>query len=121
MESFSQLAGNVDKIVQDMADVVRDLENKNVNPRVLEKQQRILSRLLDAQRSLRKEEFDKRRESKTGIDVARRSPNWNGPPAISKGDSIRDDILQTSQKGFTKEFQEWIKRYFLALDRETRK
>ncbi|HDR05544.1 MAG TPA: hypothetical protein ENN84_09940, partial [Candidatus Marinimicrobia bacterium] len=58
--------GNLDQIAKEMEDVINDMRKNNVNRQTIQRQQRILSRMLDATRSVRKREFKEDRESKTG-------------------------------------------------------
>src|SRR3989304_2053662 len=53
-----RILGDLGKISEEMKEVVKDLEQRNVNPKTIERQERILSRLLDAQRSMRERDFE---------------------------------------------------------------
>src|SRR3990172_9048967 len=53
------------KIAQHMREVVQNLEQNNVNSETIQKQERILSRLLDASKSMRERDFEKRRKAQT--------------------------------------------------------
>src|SRR5437773_1816382 len=73
-EEYSRLLGDLDRISKEMQEVVTDLNQGEVNPETISKQDRILSRLLDASRSTRERDYEKRRRSETGKDVAGKNP-----------------------------------------------
>jgi len=56
-------AGRLDKTVDDMKEVERALREGKIDENIRKRQERILSRLLDAQRSLRRRGYAKRREA----------------------------------------------------------
>jgi hypothetical protein len=71
---LSKLLGDLHRVADDMREVQTDMAQGNVNPETLQKQDRILSRLLDAQRSMRERDFEKRRQAETGTTAARQVP-----------------------------------------------
>lgn len=114
----SEITGRFDRMVEEMKQVVKDLENQNVSRETIERQERILSRMLDAQHSVRRREYSRKRQAKSGRRIARPSP---GPIPQLPGDwrdRLRRDILRLSEEGYTKEYQELIRKYFEALVRE---
>ena len=62
-EEMSKLLGDLDNIAKEMQEVVKDMEQGNVNENTIRKQERILSRLLDSQRSMRERDYEKRRKA----------------------------------------------------------
>ncbi|MBI4810752.1 MAG: hypothetical protein HY800_04795, partial [Ignavibacteriales bacterium] len=63
---YSRLLGDLDRIAQEMKEVETDLQQGNVNPNILQKQERILSRLLESARSMRERDYEKRRRADAG-------------------------------------------------------
>jgi hypothetical protein len=52
----------------------KDLINKNINSELINRQNLILSKLLDAEKSEIERDFDEKRESKTAVDIKNRNP-----------------------------------------------
>ncbi|MBD3290014.1 hypothetical protein GF337_14495 [candidate division KSB1 bacterium] len=113
--SRSDLLGRLDQVAQDMEDVVKDLQTRNVNRNTINKQRRILSRLLDAQKSVHKREFSKKRQAETGKYYLARSPG-DLPQNMGERDiQLREDLLKALKQGYSRDYQELIKKYFEAL------
>jgi len=114
----SEITGRLDQMVEDMEEVVKNLRQQNVTPETIRRQERILSRLLDAQHSIRQREYSQKRQARQGIDVIRRSPGSLPVQTPDWKDRIRRDILRMAKEGYTKDYQELIRKYFEALTRE---
>jgi hypothetical protein len=117
----SEITGRLDRMAEDMEEVVRDLRQQNASPETIRRQERILSRLLDAQHSIRQRDYSRQRQAITGEDVVRQSP---GPLQEVKSDwrdRLRRDLLRLTEEGYTQDYQELIRQYFEALVREEKK
>lgn len=110
-----RLLGDLDRVAQDMREVVRSLEQEQLNPETLQRQERILSRLLDASRSLRERDFEKRRKATTGSPLARPSAPELDPRLQGDRDRLRQDLLRALEQGYSQEYEQLIRRYFEAL------
>ena len=114
-----KLGANLDKILEDMREVVSDMQNSKVNDNLVQKQERILSKLLDAQRSMNERDFEKNRESFTGKNVERESPPDLMLSTEEGRNKLRDELLNSVKEGYNKDYQELIKKYFEALEKES--
>lgn len=112
-----KLLGDLDKIAEDMREVIQNLEQNNVNSETIRKQERILSRLLDASKSMRERDFEKRRKAQTGTEVARRSPGELDPSALEGKNRLLEDLLKSLEHGYSKDYKELIRRYFEELQK----
>ncbi len=112
-----RILGDLDEIAREMQEVVRNLEQNNVNPETIRKQERILSRLLDASRSMRERDFEKRRRAETGRQIARQSPAELDPSTLEGRSRLREDLLKAMEQGYTRDYQELIRKYFEALQK----
>ncbi len=110
-----RVLGDLNKIAEEMQEVVRNLEQNDVNPETLRKQERILSRLLDASRSMRERDFEKKRKAETGKPVIRKSPSELDQDNLGETDRLRNDLLKAMEQGYSKDFQELIRKYFEEL------
>lgn len=114
----SKILGDLNKIAQEMREVQTDLAQGNVNPETLRKQDRILSRLLDSQRSARERDFEKKRKAESGTDVARKSPGAIDLTTQEGKNRLRQDLLKALEEGYAKDYEDLIRRYFELLEQE---
>ena len=114
---LSKMLGDLNRIAQDMREVQTDLAQGDVNPETLRKQERILSRLLDSQRSARERDFEKQRKAQSGTDVARRSPADVDLSTQEGRNRLRQDLMKAMEEGYSRDYQELIRKYFEALER----
>jgi len=110
-----RILGDLSKIAEEMREVVRNLEQQNVNPETIRKQERILSRLLDASKSMRERDYEKRRQARTGTQIARKSPGEIDPSMLEGNSKLREELLKALEHGYAKEYQELIRKYFEQL------
>jgi hypothetical protein len=107
--------GRLGDLGKEMEDVVKELREQNVDERLIQRQEKILSRLLTAQRSLRRQDFEEQRLSRTGVDP----DNPLSPSPVSTGLSQREQILRGilrgSQDQVPSDFRALVDRYFRAL------
>lgn len=118
MGSRRDVLGRLDDISRDMEDVVRELEANQFNRKVVERQKRILSRLLDAQKSIREKEYSKKREAEREIVKIKKSPPELKEELLEKEDRLRKSLMESLEEGYTLEYREFIKLYFELLSRQ---
>jgi hypothetical protein len=109
--------GKLDRAVDDMEAVTQALKNGQINDDTVNKQQRILSRLLDAERSVNTRDYEQKRESHTAQDVFSKSLGHRGDSASAQ--SLRDEIQRAMQLKAPGEFEDLIRLYFRALAGES--
>lgn len=112
-----RLLGDLEDIARQMNEVVRSLEQSDMSSETVQRQERILSRLLDASHSLRERDFEKRRKATTGTAVARTSPPELQDNLLQGGDRLRLDLLRALEQGYSKEYEELIQKYFEQLQK----
>jgi O6-methylguanine-DNA--protein-cysteine methyltransferase len=108
--------GDLDRIAEDMKEVLTDMQSGTITPDTRRRMERILSRLLDATRSMYERDYEKTRESRPGEDVARQSPSELRLKALEQIQRYRD-FLRTWQLGYTKDYEQLIQRYMEQLQR----
>ena len=114
---MSKLLGDLDRITQDMREVQTDLAEGNVNPETLHKQERILSRMLDAQRSMRERDYDKQRKAESGTTIARQGPRALDMSTQEGRTKLQQDLLRALEEGYSKDYEDLIRKYFDALQK----
>jgi hypothetical protein len=107
--------GDLRQIADEMREVIRQLEQNDASPEMIRRQERILSRLLDASRSMQERDFERRRRATTGRTIARPGPAAVNPQARSQ---LREELDRALEQGYARDYQELIRRYFEALERE---
>jgi len=115
---FSKLLGDLDKIAQEMQEVQTDLEQNNVNPNTIQKQDRILSRLLESQQSMRERDYEKRRTSETGTTAPHASPAALDLTTQEGRNRIREELLKVLGEKYSHDYEALIRKYFDRLDTE---
>lgn len=117
MKGNKDILGKLDRTAKEMEAVAKSLERGDVNDELVTKEQRILSRLLDAQRSTHTRDFEKQRESMTADEVFSKSLGARAKAPVSQ--SLREEIRRAMQLKAPGEFEDLIKLYFRALAEES--
>ena len=111
-----ELLGRLDQTQQDMRQVEEQLR-QGVSPGDLEQQQqRILSRLLDAQRSVNRRDFEPERQSRPGEDIARESPAELPASLMREDDRLRLDLLKAEADRYPAQYRGFIEAYLRSLN-----
>ncbi|RMH72868.1 MAG: hypothetical protein D6675_03740 [Gemmatimonadetes bacterium] len=118
MAEHGDILGRIDDLAGEMDEIMKDLQQQNIDQETLDRQQKIMTRLLDTQRSLRKQDYSKRRKSKTGQQVERTSPPVLPPDKGEPKSTLREDLLRAIQEGYPPQYEELIKSYFRTLSGE---
>lgn len=105
--------GDLKRIAEQMEETVRELESRRGSRRTSERQQQILTRLLESTRAMQEREKDDKRESRSADDVARESPSEL--PKSEQIDRLRRELIRALDAGYSPDYEELIKRYFDLL------
>ncbi len=116
----SEVLGNLGEIGQEMKEVGEDLQKKTYSDKVMQKQNRILTRLLDAQRSLHTQDYNNERKAETTEDILRKSPTNLSEKNLDKNQSSKGG-LKYQEEFYPKEYEEIIKSYFKGLNENPNK
>lgn len=113
--SGEKVLGDLDQVQKDMQEIVKELEENRFDDKLTEKQNRILSRMLDAQLSQREKDFEPKRESRSGENIIRVSPPeivLSGPDSFN---ALREDFLKLQKEGYTDDYEALITKYLTEL------
>ncbi len=113
----SEILGRLDNLGEEMKKVVDDLAQRKVDQRTIDRQQRILSRMLDAQKSLRRRDYTRRRRSRPGQVVVRQDPGELPESLSRRDDELRRDLLRALSEDYPRAYKDLIRAYFQALSR----
>jgi hypothetical protein len=104
----------LDNMIGEMEQMEQDLFQYKVSRELIERQKKVISRLLDSQRSIRREDYAKERQSKPGQDGIERLRPAPLTQKMSK-DELREMLQQELRKPYPKEYEIYIREYFKAL------
>ncbi|MBD3385801.1 hypothetical protein GF407_12850 [candidate division KSB1 bacterium] len=113
-KEMSNVLGDLDRIVEDMKKVEDDFSDQKVNRQTIERQEKILSRMLDAQKSIREREFSKKRKAETGKTYQAASPEAL-PSDFDHEDQLTQGLLRAKKQGFSNDYLKLIEQYFRSL------
>ena len=112
---MSEILGSMDKIAEDMKKVENDLAANHVTRDTINRQNRILSRMLDAQKSMNQREFSRERQAETGKHYSVLSPDGLPADRGERINQLQQDLLRAKKEGYTRDYLELIESYFKAL------
>ena len=112
-----QALGDLQQIADEMKEIVSAMQSGSITPETRRRQEKILSRLLDATRSMNERDYEMKRESRSGVDMIGKNP----PPldiATPEGrQRAMQDVLRALGKGYTKDYEIMIRQYFERLQK----
>ncbi|MCB9473831.1 MAG: hypothetical protein H6678_08480 [Candidatus Delongbacteria bacterium] len=109
-----QVLGDMGQVASDMKEVEKDLANQQYTERTRMLQERILTRLLEAQQSVRRQDFSQKRQSRSADPLkAAAPPELSG---VQNTESLEQDLLRALREGYTPEYEKLIRDYFRALE-----
>lgn len=107
--------GQLGQTAEDMKKVAEDLRGGRLNQETVERQQRILSRLLDAPRSVEKRDYSRRRTSRPGVDVVRSSPGALSPDLLKSKPSLAALLARGGLDPVSPRYRALVDQYFQAI------
>jgi hypothetical protein len=110
--------GNMDGLSEEMKGVEQDLRSGRLGQETVNKQQRILSRLLDAPRSVEKRDYSRKRTSRPGVDVVRSSPGALSPELLKSRPSLASLLAKGSRDPITAKYRALVDEYLESLMKE---
>jgi hypothetical protein len=106
--------GDIDKMLKEMEQTEKELVNKIINQQTLNRQQQILTRLLESERAEMKREQDEKRESRE----ANQLPNSTIPPFIEQQLNKKREIelYKTIPPTLNPFYKDKVNAYFYHFD-----
>ena len=116
-----KIPADLENIVNQMREVVSDMNTEKLNDDLIQKQEKILSKLLDAQKSINERDYEEKRESKEGKVFNLTSPEKIILSNQQAKDILREELLKSVKEGYSKDYQDLIRRYFESLNNNSKK
>ena len=111
------LTRELNRIAEQMNETIEELQRSGASRPMIERQQEILTRLLEAEQSLQERDRSDDRQGTTGRDIPRESAK-----EIERSrelDKLRRDLIRALESDYAHDYQELIRRYFELLRRST--
>lgn len=103
----------INQMIEELEAISRQLKQGRIDQNILDRQNRIMSKLLDIEKSVQKREFSQKRKGETN-----EQNNWNAPESVKNRfkDQQRKVQLQEDIKKYPKEYQDVIKEYLKRVN-----
>jgi hypothetical protein len=114
-----QQLGRLDDLGEEMIDLAERLDRGELDDGLIEREERILSRMLESQRSLARRDYKRERTSRAAGEVAATAPDRLAEEAQEAGlilESIRRGMMEKGPA----EYEQLIRLYFRALSKKVR-
>lgn len=108
-----RLLSEFERMLEEMEDTINDLRGGNTDDILVERQQNILSRMLETQRA-----FDQRDESEERLGISAEDIELSEPPEMTLEElerEIRRRLQDPNQTRFSEDYQQLIRIYFQIL------
>lgn len=109
------LTSALDGLVEEMKEVEHDLAGMNIQRELIERQEGILSRLLDAQRSVRQQGYREERESETAGEFERGPVPGLPEDRGERNRLLREELMRALREGRLGRFEPQVRSYFERL------
>jgi hypothetical protein len=113
--SQRNILGRLDELAKEMEEIANEMRTRGIDERILRRQERILSRLLTAQRSIRRQDEREERISRPGQNPETRE----SPPPLALRPTAREQllkgILQGGKDPIPADYRSLVEEYWKAL------
>ena len=114
-EAREQMMGDLEKIAEQMEETAQNLQQDERPSRdLLDRQRQILTRLLNAQKSLRTQGEEEQRRGRQADEDAEQQPP-GALPSPDDPDQLRRDLIRALDMGYRSDYEDLIRRYFELL------
>jgi len=103
----------IKQLTEELEAISRQLKQGKLDKSLLDRQNNIMSKLLDIEKSIQKREHSQKRKGETG-----RQEDWDVPDSVKNRfkDQLRRNQLQEELKAYPKEYQDLIKEYLKSIN-----
>ncbi|MEX0685750.1 MAG: DUF4175 family protein [Balneolales bacterium] len=115
LESGDEILSEMERLGEEMENAINELRGGQLDPIMVERQQNILSRMLDAEKAIeRRDQDEEKRRGNTAEDYEQ-----TRPPEVTLEElrrRIRSGVNNEDQTQFSQDYQRLIERYFELLE-----
>lgn len=113
LQDGDRVLSELERMAEQMEDTINDLRGGQTNELLIERQQNILSRMLNAEKALQERGKEEQREATTAEDVPKRVPPDVTIEELKK--RIRKLLNDPKQTPYNDDYQKLIEQYFKLL------
>ena len=122
LEKLAEVLGSLSEVAKDMREVERELEGGNLNEQVLDKQRKILTRMLESTKSLQKRQMSKQRKGKTAeTTFYSETPESIDPELLKRVKELELQLQSTEAEELPQQYRELVRMYYKALSEKALK
>jgi uncharacterized protein YoxC len=116
MGERKDILGRIEDIIQEMRGVQGRMDSGRLDENLVKQQNQILSRLLDAQRSVQQRDYSGKRYSRPGQDLPGRTPPPELPrELLRESEKLELQMLRERAERYPDTYRELVERYLRAL------
>ena len=113
-----QNEGSLSKAAQDMEEVIKDFQRRKITRETIERQNKILSRMLDSQKSLKQKDYNDKRKSESAENII-----YDAPLSLPEDKGERQTLLtkalqEALEQEYSDDYQIILKKYFKYLENQ---
>ena len=113
-----QNEGSLSKAAQDMEEVIKDFQRRKITRETIERQNKILSRMLDSQKSLKQKDYNDKRKSESAENII-----YDAPLSLPDDKGERQTLLtkalqEALEQEYSDDYQIILKKYFKYLENQ---
>ncbi len=108
-----KIGSELQRMIEQMEDTINDLRGGSVDPLLIERQQNILSRMLESEKALQERDEEEKREGTTGEQNIKANPPEMSLEELEK--QIRTRLNDPNFTKYSPDYQRLIERYFELL------
>jgi len=112
LKRHREVLGRLGDLAGEMESAAEEMERRQLGPRLADRQQRILQRLLDAQRSLQQDKVSEQRVARTAGHQPLRPPGALPEDLGERKAALREALLDALKADFPPEYRTWIRSYY---------
>ena len=109
--------GDLQGISKEIEDVINDFQKRRYNQQTKDRQQRILSRMLDSQKSMTQRGFKEERKAETANEIIYEGPSGLPLDYGQRRNLAMEALNQSLKAGYSRDYQTMIRRYFNSLSK----
>ncbi|MCB9058137.1 MAG: hypothetical protein H6627_06185 [Calditrichae bacterium] len=118
MGNRGDVLGRLNEMGEQMDEIIHDMLADNINRTTIQRQQQILSRMLDAQKSVREREFSKKRKAEQAKQYSAKDPGELKEYEVARQKELQEALQKALSEGYYDDYQKLIKAYFKQLSSE---
>ena len=109
--------GDLQGVSKDIEDVINDFQKRIYNQQTNQKQRRILSRMLDSQKSMTQRGYKEERKAETANEIIYEGPSGLPLDYGQRRNLAIEALNQSLKAGYSRDYQTMIRRYFNSLSK----